>query len=484
MEQFDLAALGNWLCSWIQPSGAIFGFHNHSVWGDNPLRWPDYTSGHSTFAAPLLPGFAEALCKRYDERGKELLEKMLRFQAGAMRPDGEYLHIGFQAGELAKVGLIHNMVPVLSMVMAAGLGKHYLSPDIRQLVKRSAETALGEGSLHYGQGRADQTACCNQDYARLWAKLLYQLVFEDKRFEREIQEDLDFMIDNFHIPGVPDAECDGTKRALLGKDQLLLEPAEYYGLMISPLCLGFEMFGRERWLAAAVRLCRHVVRSSFVDEEGCRRVHRAYFSRADGTWGRLEQPMQIQGNGLTLYGILQCWRLTGSPEFLQFLEEMDHGMVHYQTPRGFVRAATGWDTEADAAPSTAWQTHDFFYFAHRLPELPAGFWDRVFEPSRECSVVLSNVCIWMEDSSRWTIQDYFSRSVYQIYGRKDRERFGRDLSWTGEKNDVEPDYLWGGELPRFVLDHGCVIPLRPLPAHVRVYNFSDYKWIPVYQPEK
>ena len=69
------------------------------------------------------------------------------------------------------------------------------------------------------------------------------------------------MIDNFHISGVPDAECDGTKRALLGKDQLLLEPAEYYGLMISPLCLGFEMFGRERWLDAAVRLCRHVVRS-------------------------------------------------------------------------------------------------------------------------------------------------------------------------------------------------------------------------------
>ena len=142
MEQFDLAALGNWLCSWIQPSGAIFGFHNHSVWGDNPLRWPDYTSGHSTFAAPLLPGFAEALCKRYDERGKELLEKMLRFQAGAMRPDGEYLHIGFQAGELAKVGLIHNMVPVLSMLLAAGLGQHYLSPDIRQLVKRSRRGQL------------------------------------------------------------------------------------------------------------------------------------------------------------------------------------------------------------------------------------------------------------------------------------------------------------------------------------------------------
>ena len=99
METFDLAALGNWLYSWVQPSGAIHGFHNHSVWGDNPLRWPDYTSGHSTFAAPILPGLAQVLRRRYDARGQELLERMMRYQAHAMRDDGEYLHIGFQAGE-------------------------------------------------------------------------------------------------------------------------------------------------------------------------------------------------------------------------------------------------------------------------------------------------------------------------------------------------------------------------------------------------
>ena len=71
------------------------------------------------------------------------------------------------------------------------------------------------------------------------------------------------MVDHFHISGVPDEDCDGTKRALLGKDQLLLEPAEYYVLMIVPLCIGYELFGREKWLHAAVRLCNHVVRSSF-----------------------------------------------------------------------------------------------------------------------------------------------------------------------------------------------------------------------------
>lgn len=478
METFDLAALGNWLYSWVQPSGAIHGFHNHSVWGDNPLRWPDYTSGYSTFAAPILPGLAQVLSRRYDERGQELLERMMRYQAHAMRDDGEYLHIGFQAGELAKVGLIHNMVPALSLLMAAGIGKEFLHKDVVDAARESALRVLTQGSLHYGGGRAGVEACCNQDYARIWAKLLLQKYFLDDRFEQQVQEDLDYMVDHFHISGVPDEDCDGTKRALLGKDQLLLEPAEYYGLMIVPLCIGYELFGREKWLHAAVRLCNHVVRSSFLDEENCRRVHRAYYAKFDGSWGRLTQPMQIQGNGLTLYGISCCARLTGNRELEKFLAEMEQGIAHYQTKRGFLRAATGWDTEADVVPATAWQAHDFFYFAHRLEQIQEEFWDRFFAPVKECTILLSNNCLWMEDGQRWTIQDYFSRSVYQIYGRKDRERFGRDLSWTGEKNDVEPDYLWGEALPRMVLNDDCVTPLRPLPAHAVVYNFSRYRWIP------
>lgn len=478
MQSFDLAALGNWLNSWVQPSGAIYGFHNHSVWGDNPMRWPDYTCGHSTFAAPFLPGLAQALCRQYDPRGKELLESMMLYQAASMRPDGEYKHIGFQAGELAKVGLIHNMVPAVSLLLAAGLGQSYLSENIRQAAKESVLRVLCEGSLHYGGGRADETACCNQDYTRIWAKLLLQKVFQDDRFEKQVREDMDFMISRFHIPGVPDAESDGTLRALIGKDQFLLEPAEYYGLMIAPLCLGYEMFGEKRWLDAAVRLCNHVVRSSFVDEEGCRRVHRAYFSRHSGGWGKLDQPMQIQGNGMTLYGILQCLRLTGNTEFSDFLNQMDLCMVHYQTSRGFVRAATGWDTEADAVPSTAWQAHDFMYFAHRLDHLETDFWDRFFHSCKECSIVLSPNCIWMERDARWTIQDYFSRAVYQIYGRKDHQRFGRDLGWTGEQNDVQPDYLWGDQLPRFVLSGEEITPLRPLSEDMVVYNFSGKHYSP------
>ena len=217
-----------------------------------------------------------------------------------------------------------------------------------------------------------------------------------------------------------------------------------------------------------------MVRSSFVDDRGQRRVHRAYYSRQDGTWGRLTQPMQVQGNGMTLYGILECAGLTRDRELYDFLDQMDHTMAFYQTERGFLCAATGWDCEADAVPATAWQAHDFLYFAHRLPDFAPDFWDRMFRPVQECSVVLTPTCLWMEDGVRWTIQDYFSRSVYNLFGRKDRPAFGRDMSWTGEPGVVDESYHWDN-LPVFVLADRVVTPLRPLRPDVKIYNFSPYE---------
>lgn len=474
MKEFDLAALGNWLNGWVQPDGAFYGFHNHSVWGDNPMRWADYTCGHSTFSAPYMPGLARMLQKAYDARGAEQLGRMMRYQAASMRPDGEYQHIGFQTGELAKVGLIHNMVPALSLALAAWYAKDWLDEPTRRAAQDSVLRVLTQGSLHYQGGRATEKACCNQDYARIWAKLLVRPAFGDSRFEQEAQEDLDYMVSNYHVTGVPDGESDGTVRALGGQEQFMLEPAEYYGLMIAPLCLGYRLYGKTRWLEAALRLCRHVVRSSFVDDRGQRRVHRAYYSRMDGTWGRLTQPMQVQGNGMTLYGILECAGLTGDRELYDFLDQMDRTMAFYQTERGFLCAATGWDCEADAVPATAWQAHDFMYFAHRLPHTASDFWDRMFCPVQECSVVLTSNCLWMEDGARWTIQDYFSRSVYNLFGRKDRPVFGRDTSWTGEPSVVDESYHWA-DLPVFVLADGVVAPLRPLRPDVKIYNFSPYE---------
>lgn len=473
MKQFELASLGNWINGWIQPNGAIYGFHNHSVWGDNPMRWADYTSGHSTFAAPYMAGFALMLNKCHDARGAAMLEKMVLYQANSMREDGEYKHIGFQTGELAKVGLIHNMVPAVSLALAVQHAKEQLSEAARQAAYNSVLRVLSEGSKHYNGGRATINACCNQDYTRIWAKLLMKQVFNCNLFEQEAIEDLTFMVENFHMTGVPDSESDGTIRALVGKEQLMLEPAEYYGLMILPLCLGYRMYKNEKWLDAALRLCRHVVRSSFTDSNSCRRIHRVYYSLEGGGWGRLTQPMQIQGNGMTMLGIKECCCLNADKELESFLNEMNHTMAYYQTKRGFICPATGWSSEADAAPATAWQAHDFLYFAHCENTASKEFWNKMFADVSECSVVLTDNCIWIENGKKWTIQDYFSRSVYQLFGRKDRKEFGRDLCWTGERNVVDSSYQWDF-IPAFVLNGNEVVPLRTLQKNVKIYNFSSY----------
>jgi hypothetical protein len=62
----NVAALGNWIHSWVQPNGAIHGFHNHPVWGVNPYRLGDFTAGHTTWSSPFLAGLAEAIALRPD----------------------------------------------------------------------------------------------------------------------------------------------------------------------------------------------------------------------------------------------------------------------------------------------------------------------------------------------------------------------------------------------------------------------------------
>ncbi|MFZ9682131.1 MAG: hypothetical protein ACO3DQ_02845, partial [Cephaloticoccus sp.] len=111
----NLAALGSWIRSWVQPNGAIHGFHNHPVWGGNPYRWLDMTAGHTTWASPFLAGLADAIQQRPDPRAKALLEKLVDFQSTSFAADGQYRHIGFNAGEICQKGLIHNAVPNLSL---------------------------------------------------------------------------------------------------------------------------------------------------------------------------------------------------------------------------------------------------------------------------------------------------------------------------------------------------------------------------------
>ncbi|MNH90084.1 hypothetical protein D3C73_426170 [compost metagenome] len=102
-------------------------------------------------------------------------------------------------------------------------------------------------------------------------------------------------------------------------------------------------------------------------------------------------------------------------------------------------SATGWQSEVDIAPSSAWHTHDFYYLLHRYGvdastvESLNGTYDKV-------SVLLGDQCMWVEMGEHWTITDYFWQDVFKLLGRKDERTFGRDMDWVGGKNALPAHY--------------------------------------------
>lgn len=442
----DASLLGSWIRSWVQPTGAIHGFHNHSVWGGNPYRFNDWTAGHSTWASPFLAGLASALRGRWNKSGQTVLEKLIGFQTASLQGNGHYQHIGFQCGERLGIGLIHNVMTDVALAECAIFGKEFLPSPVLTGIQ-SVILANLESCRRYGGGRPGSDGTCNQEYARIWAKILFENATGDGRFDREIPVDLDHMIKHYHVKGLPDVECEGTYRH--AKETQAVEPAEYYGLMICPLLLAYERYGETRFLDHALALARHVVRSSWVDLGGNRRFHRIWYKVGE-EWHRNKFPMLIAGMGYTLEGVRNVLKHRQDPELSQFLSDMDSTYGHYQHPHGFFLSATGWDSEVDIAPSTAWHAHDFRYLVERSP--PAdGFWDSFFADNPRTAVLLGKQCLWVERGANWMIEDYFWQDVFKLLGRKDRVRFGRDLGWVAGSDRLPPDFSFT-DPPKFLKD--------------------------------
>lgn len=470
----NVGMLGNWLTSWIQPSGAIYGFHNHSVWGGNPYRWADYTCGHSTFACPMMAGLSLALSQKMNPQGLTLLEKMIDYQTQSFKEDGQYKHIGFQVGELIQFGLIHNVVADISLAITADHGKEYLSNQQLEAIRRAILRNL-EGCKMYGNGRAGMNACCNQDYARIWVKLLFQKVFEDMRFHNEIVEDLEFMINNFHIKGMPDKECEATYRALTNKDKNIVEPAEYYGFMIGPLVLAYELYQDRKYLKHAGSICKHVVRSAWKDKNNQIRVHRLWYKNTNENWEKLNTPMLVAGIGLTLLAIQKYLEYVEDMELEQFLRDYDHTYAYYQTNRGYFVSATGWQSEVDIAPSSAWHAHDFYYLLERQG-VSDEFWNNCFMEYDKISVLLGEQCIWMEEGKKWTIGDYYTADIFKLLGRKDKKVFGRDMAWTKKDTVITDAYQWQ-TMPEFIKHEQGIKLKGPYFKELDIYNMTDIPYL-------
>lgn len=441
----DTAALAGWLDSWMRPDGAIHGYHNHTVWGSHPFLVGDDWCGHSTFAAPLLTALAEAVACGAGAKTRERLEAAIRFQCGSRQEDGQFAHIGFQIGERVKTGLVHTVVPAAALCGAVAVAGDALPGDCADDVERVVREVLEVSAQIYGGGVSERTVA-NQEYIRLWARIAHMETFGHGDWNEGVLSDLDTLIKHFHVPGLPDSESFGCLRSQQRPDRL--EPAEYYGLMIHPLVRAAKLFGEERYLEAARRLARHIVRSAWEDAAGRKRVHRSW-GRFGGRWERTRRPMLVGGIGLTLDAIRSLAVASGGDdEFERFLTAMDATYAAFQHPAGFFLAAEGWDREMDVIPSSAWQSHDLLYLIRRYG-LPEG-WDAAMASGADprVAVVLGWHCVWLENGAQWLLTGTEQMNCMSLRGRKDRERFEPDLSpWVAGK-PINPAMRLG-EAPRF-----------------------------------
>lgn len=451
-------ALARWMRTWIGDDGRIRGFHNHSVWGTNPATFIDFTSGHQAFSAPATAAFAEALARRPDERALAMWRRMMLFQARTVQDDGQFRHIGFQVGESATSGLIHNMAGCVGLLEGLRRAGSMLEDGEAEEVLEAVRANL-EACRVYGGGRPSEGGTVNQEYARVWAKLRYTELSGDDRYAGELEDDLDELVRLSHVPGVPDEASTGAYRQSADRaDGGILEPAEYYGLMIVPLVLGSRRFARPDLLDEAVRLSLHVARSAWTDDSGCTRFHRYWYVREGTPPMRTTSPMLIAGMGLSLYGIEEVLTEVEHPELAGFVEDCLATYARYQTPAGYFASATGWHNEADIAPSTAWHAHDLLFLVRHAADSGAfeadSFWDAVFAEPERRSVLLSDRAYWVEDGVHWCILSPLTAGDLSIFGRKDRDVFGRSFfAWT-DKEPLPSELEFDDAPVFFVADEG------------------------------
>ncbi len=446
--------LGRWLRSWVHSSGAIHGFHNHSVWGNNPYRVDDMWCGHSTFASPLLPALAIALRQNPDQRGQALLERLIDFQCRAKQPNGQFRHIGFEMGELITSGLIHNMVPCVALCLSAIELGDALPAPARVQIEQSVRDTIEACNTRLGL-KLTEHSTSNQSYCHLWAMLLHMEAFGHSEWDAPVREMLDELSARFHVAGLPDPDCIASLRSTDAPG--IVEPTEYYGLMIHPLMCAAQRYGQPAYLDSAKGFALHVVRSAWRDGAGLLRFHRLW-RKTDNAFIKIREPMLIGGMGITLSALQKLNTVSPDPEFDTFLTEMDRTYHHYQNPAGFFLSASGWYGEQDVIPSSAWQSHDLFHLVQRHP-IDSGFWDHLFSAHSKVAVVLGTNLFWAETDTHWTVRGYESAHGLELVGRKDNDRFNVDIPrWVQLAQHAAPNMLMPDQ-PKFLRTDDALVLL-------------------------
>ncbi|HSI07798.1 MAG TPA: hypothetical protein VK985_04350 [Rariglobus sp.] len=413
-------------------------------------------------------GLVDLLRRCPDSRAAELLQRLVGFQTRAVQDNGQYAHIGFQVGEVAKIGLIHNAVPNVALAYVATHGRAFLAPGQFEAIGERLRASFGVLDQHYCNDDP-RSGVCNQEYARTWSRMLYGEAFGDPRWRERAHQELHQFIAAFHRRGWPDFDCAGTLRSCYDPSETF-EPAEYYGLMIEPLLLGWRLYGDAIFIEEAIALARHIARSAWVDTTGNTRLHRQWFKTPHG-YQKINGPMCISGAGHTAAAIHALLKHKPDAELADFIERLNATYAHYQHPAGFFLSATGWQSELDVAPSTAWHAHDFFHFA-QLATPDESFWDTFFEPRPRAAVLLGHQCFYIEQGAHWAIESYLTHDDFQLYGRKDHDRFFlRPIPWVKDMAPMPPGFDFP-EVPDFWKTDEGILLAQGDPASLDIASFE------------
>ncbi|MCC5833160.1 MAG: hypothetical protein JJU20_00360 [Opitutales bacterium] len=390
-----------YLRSWGQEDGSFNGFHTHPVWRLHPGILEDHYSGYAAWGAPYLIGLAE-LVRRSDSKSYlEYAVKLCEYALTHQQEDSKWDFCGAEFGRAFNRSTICNMLQNLSLCRLVSTIPDKLDSAFKdricQAVLRNLESYNVTLDSIESKGHAF-VVTANQDCAAAWAIFEWMEAFgHDERWMEIASALLDKRLQNTLVMGVPDATSAAMLREAGQPDYI--EPAEYYGVIIPPFWQAYRKTGKKEYLEACRSLANHVVRSSWLDSEGLRRVHRCY-DRVDGQWQASREPMLVAGMGLLALSFHEMRTQSGFEFIDVFLTEMNQTYAAHQHPYGFLTPATGWHDEYDILCGTTWQVHDFAYLMHVAPDV-----EQVLKESHEngpdLAVLLGYNDAWVESDDEW-----------------------------------------------------------------------------------
>ncbi|MBI3986082.1 MAG: hypothetical protein HY343_04140 [Lentisphaerae bacterium] len=473
-DAHDMAGkLLRYLLTWQDAKGAFHGVHTHPVWRLHPGLLEDHYTGYSAWGAPVLIGLADILTSTGHSRVEDVTRSFLRYLLATQQPDDSWDNAGAEFGRCFNASCVDNMLQDLSLSYFAGRLRERLPPSIFTEIGERVARNLRKFRLSDDHIRTHDHIVCgtvNQDCAGIWAMYEWMNTFGwDSGLEASLRLALDRHLEKHLVCGVPDSDCGGMLRSDGPPDYI--EPAEYYGVIVPAFLWAYRRTDDSRYLEAAGKMVRHVIRNSWRDHQQCRRLHRSC-DRIKGEWKVSHSPMLISGGGLFLRTLQDYLAIRPDTEASTFIDALIHTCRFYQNDYGYITQASGWHDDFDVIVGTVWECHDLAFFGRQVRD-PAAF-IRAFEsPSPALALTLGWNDAWAENDRQWAILRPFSFGFGSVGAKTADYGFPSIPAWCGYRH---PSMTLDPQVEIRLVDDTFVIR-APGYAVIAVNSIYNKPWI-------